>query len=156
MFSNTVNNKLLDKKIKSLESNLKKNSQESLYKLGGLIVSDAVNKPPTPRIDTGNARGSFSISVGNKVFENNKKGKSLNPSLSSNPFELRVGFNMPYAKNIEFGYIINSKGKKLPMGFGVKSQNAKPSTGNFFLKTKLKNKKEIYVKKLGEFFGDTL
>lgn len=114
--------------------------KSALFEVGSQIVNDAVTKPPTPRIDTGALRGSWSIAVGGKlVLTGNPKVK---PEINNmGEIELRVGFNTPYAAIMESG---KRKGKKIE--FGVKSLAATPRTGDHFLETKLKNKERVYLK----------
>lgn len=122
------------------------NVDNAFTQLGAMIVNDAVTKPPTPRIDTGNLRGSWSIALAGRLFNKGNSQGQLSPDTNGmQKFELRVGFNMPYASIMESGM---RKGKAI--GFGVKSQRATPRTGNHFLETKIKNKQRIYLKFLQE------
>lgn len=121
----------------------------ALGQVGSEIAKDAVTHPPTPRIDTGNLRGSWAVTVGkNTVITGDKYpgGQAIGQDL-----ELRVGFNVPYAAKNEFG-TVNGK----PMGFGIKSRNATPKPGNFFLRTKIDNKARIYLQHLAKFLGAEL
>jgi hypothetical protein len=137
------------KSLKGIEINLAKAAKKSLYHIGEQIVKDAVTKPPTPRIDTGNLRGGWSISVGGQVLVENKKSGSLAPEITGmKNLELRVGFNMPYALQMERG-IRNGK----EIGFGVKSIQATPRTGNHFLGSKIRNKGKLYEKRLQEMIN---
>lgn len=121
----------------------------ALGKVGSEIAKDAATHPPTPRIDTGNLRGSWAVTVGkNTVITGDKYqgGQETGQDL-----ELRVGFNMPYAASMEFG---TRNGK--PIGFGIKSRNATPKAGNFFLRTKINNKALAYLDHLAKFLGGEL
>lgn len=122
------------------------NINNAFTQLGAMIVNDAVTKPPTPRIDTGNLRGSWSIALAGRLFNKGNSQGQLSPDTNGmQKFELRVGFNMPYSSIMESGM---RKGKAI--GFGVKSQRATPRAGNHFLETKIKNKQRIYLKFLQE------
>jgi hypothetical protein len=131
--------------------------QDALTQLGSMIVSDAVTKPFTPRIDTGNLRGSWSIAVASKLRAVNVAGVpkkiskgQLSPDINGmGNLELRVAFNMPYSAVMEEGKR-KWKGKTQIMGLGVKSLAATPRTGNHFLETKIKNKQKVYLKFLQE------
>ena len=129
--------------------------RQGLYETGVNIVNDAIRKPPTPRIDEGNLRGSFSISVGKKIM---KKGKPKDVSKLLPPYvdgasdlELRVGFNVSYAKIMETGVRDEKE-----IGLGPKSKLAKPRAGNFFLSTKIKNKSRVYLKFLNGRINEKL
>lgn len=122
------------------------NVNNAFTQVGAMIVNDAVTKPPTPRIDTGNLRGSWSIALAGRLFNKGNSQGQLSPDTNGmQKFELRVGFNMPYSSIMESGM---RKGKAI--GFGVKSQRATPRAGNHFLETKIKNKQRIYLKFLQE------
>lgn len=122
------------------------NINNAFTQVGAMIVNDAVTKPPTPRIDTGNLRGSWSIALAGRLFNKGNSQGQLSPDTNGmQKFELRVGFNMPYSSIMESGI---RKGKAI--GFGVKSQRATPRAGNHFLETKIKNKQRIYLKFLQE------
>lgn len=124
-------------------------AKSGLAKVGMEIAKDAATHPPTPRIDTGNLRGSWAVSVGRNLFAVGSSGKQ-NTDFGSD-LELRVGFNVPYALQNETG-LINGH----PMGFGQKSKNAAPKTGNWFLKTKIDNKARIYLEHLAKYIGGEL
>lgn len=124
-------------------------AKSALGKVGSEIAKDAATHPPVPRIDTGNLRGSWAVTVGkNTVITGDKyQGNQA----TGQDLELRVGFNMPYALAMETG-IRNGK----PVGFGIKSKNASPKPGNWFLKTKIDNKARIYLDHLAKFLGGEL
>ncbi len=123
------------------------NINNAFTQVGAMVVNDAVTKPPTPRIDTGNLRGSWSIALAGRLFSKGGSKGQLAPDISGmKKFELRVGFNMPYSALMEDG--VYDDGREV--GFGVKSLLAKPNTGNHFLSTKIKNKQRIYLKFLQE------
>lgn len=127
--------------IKRFKEGLDKTQlKKAFFELGSQIVNDAVTKPPTPRIDTGALRGSWSIAVGGKLISTGNP--KVKPEINNmGELELRVGFNTPYAAIMESG---KRKGKKIK--FGVKSLAATPRTGDHFLETKLKNKERVYLK----------
>jgi hypothetical protein len=89
---------------KSLLEILKKNDKavnSALYQVGIVIVNRA--EPLVP-IKEGNLVGSFSISVGKRIYveekvQNGKNAQAPNaPDIKgTNKNELRVGYNMPYA-----------------------------------------------------------
>ena len=128
--------------------------------LGLQIINDAIRKPPTPRIDTGQARGSWSIKVGFTPIKYNdgslgqsKANSMLPPEISGmQRYEVRVGFNVPYAYNIHEG--VHEDGRK--MGFGIKSEAATPKTGNFFLSSKFETRKAEWLKRSQEWYADLL
>ena len=128
--------------------------------LGLQIINDAIRKPPTPRIDTGQARGSWSIKVGFTAIKYNdgslgqsKANNMLPPEISGmQKYEVRVGFNVPYAFNIHEGVFENGD----EMKFGVKSLAATPKTGNFFLSSKFKTRKAEWLKHSQEWYADLL
>lgn len=124
-------------------------AKSALGKVGLEIAKDAVSHPPTPRIDTGNLRGSWAVSVGRNMFATGTLGKQ-NDELGQD-LELRVGFNVPYALPNETGL---NRGR--PQGFGQKSRNATPKPGNWFLKTKIQNKARIYLEHLASYIGAEL
>lgn len=129
-----------------------------LNSLGLEIIKDALTKPPTPRIDTGQARGSWSIKVGflpvkynDGRFGQNKASGMLSPETTGmRPYEVRVGFNVPYAYNIHEGVFENGD----EMGFGVKSEAATPKTGNFFLSQKFETRKKVWLDRSQEWYAD--
>lgn len=119
------------------------NINNAFIQLGSMIVNDAVTKPPTPRIDTGNLRGSWSIALAGRLFKNGDSPGQIKPDVEGmKRFELRIGFNMPYALDMHEG--IRKDGTEV--GYGAKSILAKPNTGNYFLSTKINNKQKIYLK----------
>jgi hypothetical protein len=129
--------------------------------LGRQIIADALTIPPTPRIDTGQARGSWSIKIGSlpvkysdgSIGSYTKPSGMLSPEISGmNKFDLRVGFNVPYAYNIHEGE--HEDGRE--MKFGIKSQNATPRTGNFFLSSKIKTREKIWMKRSSDLYNDFL
>lgn len=126
--------------------------------LGLEIIKDAIRKPPTPRIDTGQARGSWSIKVGFTPIKYNdgslgqsKANSMLPPEISGmQRYEVRVGFNVPYAYNIHEGVFENGD----EMKFGVKSEAATPKTGNFFLSKKFDRRKKVWLDRSQEWYAD--
>lgn len=136
-------------------------SRKTLNFLGMQIVRDAVMMPPTPRIDTGNARGSWSIKVGNDAIKYSdgsiagysKPKNMLSPEVSGmQTYELRVGFNVPYAYAIHEG--VHEDGRI--MGFGLKSEDARPKTGNFFLSSKFKTREKEWLRRAATWYTDFL
>lgn len=129
-----------------------------LNSLGLEIIKDALTKPPTPRIDTGQARGSWSIKVGfmpikynDGRFGQGKASNMLSPETTGmRPYEVRVGFNVPYAYNIHEG--IKEDGSE--MGYGIKSEAATPKAGNFFLSSKFVSRKDVWLKRSQEWYAD--
>lgn len=126
--------------------------------LGLQIINDALTKPPTPRIDTGQARGSWSIKVGFLPVKYNdgslgykKASNMLSPETDGmKRYEVRVGFNVPYAYNIHEGVFENGD----EMKFGVKSEAATPKTGNFFLSQKFETRKKVWLDRSQEWYAD--
>ena len=135
--------------------------ERTLNALGFLILQDAITKPPTPRIDTGQARGSWSIKVGSKpvIYSDGSIGGYSKPSGMLSPetagmrtYELRVGFNVPYAYNIHEGFHENGD----VMKFGDKSEAATPKTGNFFLSSKFVTREKVWLARSQEWYTDFL
>jgi hypothetical protein len=126
-----------------------KSIKNALMKFGFDIVDDAINTPNTPRIDTGNLRGSHSVVFGDKEIIK-KKGNPLSPDKDNlKNLEMRVGFNMPYAEEMETG---KRKDGSL-VGFGAKSRLA-GNTGNKFLGDKIKRNNLKYINRLAEHIED--
>ena len=126
--------------------------------LGLEIIKDALTKAPTPRIDTGQARGSWSIKVGflpvqynDGRFGQGKASGMLSPETTGmQRYEVRVGFNIPYAYNIHEGVFEN--GDEMPLG--KKSEAATPKAGNFFLSQKFETRKKVWLDRSQEWYSD--
>jgi len=126
--------------------------------LGLEIIKDALTKAPTPRIDTGQARGSWSIKVGflpvqynDGRFGQGKASGMLSPETTGmQRYEVRVGFNIPYAYNIHEGVFEN--GDEMPLG--KKSEAATPKAGNFFLSQKFETRKKVWLDRSQEWYAD--
>jgi len=126
--------------------------------LGLQIIKDALTKPPTPRIDTAQARGSWSIKVGflpvqynDGRFGQGKASGMLSPETTGmQRYEVRVGFNIPYAYNIHEGVFEN--GDEMPLG--KKSEAATPKAGNFFLSQKFETRKKVWLDRSQEWYSD--
>ena len=129
-----------------------------LNSLGLEIIKDALTKAPTPRIDTGQARGSWSIKVGflsvqynDGRFGQGKASGMLSPEISGmRKYEVRVGFNVPYAYNIHEGVFEN--GDEMPLG--KTSEAATPKAGNFFLSQKFETRKKVWLDRSQEWYSD--
>lgn len=155
MFSKTVQLKGFQTRLNKIEKSFINNAKISLKNVGERILNDALMLAPTPRINTGNLRGSYFVSVGNKIYVQSTKGNSNSVQTSTENFGLRVGFTMPYSEEAHEGFINTPKGK-IVMGFGGKSKKATPKTGNFFLSEKIKKFGKKYIELFEEFFKDSL
>lgn len=92
-----------EKSIRKLAVENEKATKDALYKVGIAIINKA--EPLVPILE-GNLVGSASITVGKEVKQYNSQtsdsGISSRPPIlaGAKPFELRVGYNMPYAHRL--------------------------------------------------------
>lgn len=121
----------------------------ALAKAGAALVNDAVREDPTPPIDTGNLRGSWSLIVEDKIMKQGNEPGSV--SADAGAGRAIVGFNTPYAAYQHEG--ISKSG--MPLQPGPKSERA-GNTGPKFLEKKLNDRKDKYGEIMAEAVKDGL